>query len=60
MNHTHGQAVAHLVARLTMAGHKVIKGKDGDFTVCKYGLSRYCADYAELHAFAMKLGVIHE
>ncbi len=53
--------VTTLCTRLAMAGHHVIKGTKGDFTVCKYGLTRYCADFAELQAFAVKLGVIrHE
>lgn len=44
-------------AKLALAGHAVHKGDTGDFTVCKYGLSRYCKDFAELQAFAWQLGV---
>ncbi len=52
-----GKAIATQVARLALAGHVVHKGQHDDFTVCKYGLSRYCTDFAELQAFAVKLGV---
>lgn len=54
------KAVANQIARLALAGHHVIKGNTGDYTVCKYGLTRYCANFAELQAFALKLGVNHE
>lgn len=54
------KAVANQIARLALAGHHVIKGNSGDYTVCKYGLTRYCANFAELQAFAVKLGVNHE
>jgi len=53
-------AIANQIARLALAGHIVIRGDRNDFTVCKYGLTRYCADFAELAAFAKKLGVNHE
>ena len=52
-----GNAIANQVAHLTIAGHRVHKGKTGDFIVCKYGLARYCKDFAELQAFAKQLGV---
>ena len=56
-----GKAIAHQIAWLALAGNHVIKGDNGDFTVCKYGMTRYCADFAELQVFAVKLGVIrHE
>jgi hypothetical protein len=54
------KAIANQIALLALAGHHVIKGERGDFTVCKYGLTRYCADFAELQAFARQLGVNHE
>jgi hypothetical protein len=54
------KAIANQIARLALAGHHVIKGDRGDYTCCKYGLSRYCADFAELQAFAAKLGVNRE
>lgn len=50
-------AIANQIARLALAGHTVHRGGEGDFIVCKYGLTRYCADFAELAAFAVKLGV---
>ncbi|MBK9442903.1 MAG: hypothetical protein IPN53_17030 [Comamonadaceae bacterium] len=54
------KAVATQIARLALAGHVVIKGTHGDFTCCKFGLTRYCADLAALEAFAKKVGVRHE
>lgn len=48
---------AHLIAQLTVAGHTIHKGHVGDFTVCKYGMTRYCKDFAELQAFSKQLGV---
>lgn len=51
------KATATVIACLALAGHVVHKGQGGDFTVCKYGLSRYCKDSAELRDFAKKLGV---
>jgi hypothetical protein len=51
------KAIATQLARLALAGHHVIKGERGDYTVCKYGMTRYCANFAELQAFALKLGV---
>jgi len=50
---------AEIVA-LALARHVVHKDADGGFIVCKYGLSKYCSDFAELQAFALKLGVHHE
>lgn len=50
-------AIANQIALLALAGHHVIRGDRGDFTVTKYGLIRYCANYAELAAFAKKLGL---
>lgn len=52
-----GKAIATEIARLALAGHAVHKGREGDFTVCKYGLSKYCEDFTELQAFSRKLGV---
>lgn len=51
------QAIANQIAVLALAGHHVHRGTDGDYLVCKYGLSRWCSDFAELQAFAKKLGV---
>ena len=52
-----GNVIANQIARLALAGHHVHKGGEDDFIVCKYGLTRYCADFAELEAFARQLGV---
>ena len=54
------KAIANQIARLALAGHAVQKGQSGDYLVSKYGMSRYCQDFAELQAFAVKLGVNHE
>lgn len=53
----HSKAIANQIAKLALAGHAVIQGDRNDFTVCKYGLTRYCQDFNELQAFAQKLGV---
>lgn len=53
------KAIFTLIAQFALAGYAVHKGQSGDFTVSKYGLSRYCKDFAELHDFARLLGVIH-
>ena len=61
INQAHGgKAITNQIARLALAGHVVIHGDCNDFTVCKYGLTRYCANFTELAAFAQKLGVRHE
>ena len=52
-----GNAIATQLARLALAGHHVHKGSAGDFTVCKYGMTRCCKDFTELQAFARQLGV---
>ena len=52
-----GKAIATQIARLALAGHVVHKGSAGDFTVCKYGMTRYCKDFTELQAFTRQLGV---
>ena len=52
-----GKAIATQLAHLALAGHVVHRGDIGDFTVCKYGMTRYCKDFAELQAFALQLGV---
>lgn len=51
--------IATLIAMLALRGHAVHAGKSGDFLVCKYGMSRYCQDFAALQAFARQLGVSH-
>ena len=52
-----GKAIANQVARLALAGHAVHRGQSGDYLVSKYGLTRYCQDFAELQTFARQLGV---
>ena len=52
-----GKAIATQIAHLALAGHAVHKGQSGDYLVSKYGMTRYCQDFAELAAFAQKLGV---
>lgn len=51
------KATATLIAQLAIAGHVVHKGRDGDFTACKYAMVRYCKDLAELQAFAKQVGM---
>ena len=51
------KVVADQIARLTRAGHVVHQSHLGDFLVTKYGLTRYCAGFDELEAFAQKVGV---
>ena len=52
-----GNAITTQLARLALAGHTTHKGSVGDFTVCKYGMTRYCKDFTELQAFTRQLGV---
>jgi len=52
-------AAANLIARLELAGHRIHKGKNGDFLASKYGMSRWCGDFDELQAFARLVGVHH-
>ena len=49
-------ATASMIASFAMNGHIVIRGDRGDFSVTKYGLSRYCKDFAELATFAKIVG----
>ena len=52
-----GKAIATQLAQLAIAGHVVHTGQSGDYTVCKYGMTRYCQDFEALQAFARQLGV---
>lgn len=52
-----GKSEATLIAKFALRGHAVHKGSNHDFNVCRWGMSRYCADFAELQAFAVQLGV---
>ena len=49
-------SMADQIARLTQAGHDVIKGSFRDSIVCKFGWTRYCANYIELSAFTLQMG----
>ena len=51
-----GKAIANQIARLALAGHVVHKAQGGDYLVSKFGMTRYCKDFAELLAFAKKVG----
>jgi hypothetical protein len=58
INQAHsGNAIANQVAHLQLAGHAVHTGTRGDFTVCKYGMTRYCQNFTELQTFAKQLGI---
>ena len=50
------KAIATL-AELAIRGHAVHQLKDGGFLVCKYGHTFHANDFAELQAFARRLGV---
>lgn len=54
------KVTATLIAQLALAGHAVHKAQDGGFIVTKWGQTRYCANLAELAAFAQQLGVNHD
>lgn len=50
--------IAAIVNKLRLTKHYVQEGTAGDFLCSKYGLSKWCRDSSELHAFAVKLGVM--
>lgn len=52
-----GKAIAAQVAQLAIRGHAVHQLKDGGFLVCKYGYCYAASDFADLQAFARRLGV---
>ncbi len=51
------RSVKALKATLEQAGHQVHDGGNDDFTVTRWGMSRYCPDRAALRRFAFVLGV---
>ena len=51
------KAISTLTAQLALHGHAVHDGLSGDFLVCRWGMSKYCQDFDELQAFAVKLGI---
>jgi hypothetical protein len=53
----HSKAEATQIAELAIWGHAVRWLKDGGFLVCKYGHTFHAIDFAELQAFASRLGV---
>lgn len=53
----HSKAEATQIAELALAGHAVHKGRNRDYLVCKYGLTRYCLDFDALQAFGRRLGI---
>lgn len=53
----HSKAITTQVAGLAIRGHAVHQLKDGGFLVCKYGHTFHAIDFAELQAFARRLGV---
>ena len=53
----HSKAIATQVAELAIRGHQVHQLKDGGYLVCKYGYCYEAKDFAELQAFARRLGV---
>lgn len=53
----HSKAIATQVAQLALRGHAVHQLKNGGFLVCKYGHTFHANDFAELKAFARRLGV---
>ena len=52
-----GNAVANLIAHLVLAGHRVNPGAGGGYLVSKYIYTHHAKNFAELQAFARKLGV---
>ena len=53
----YSKAIAAQVAELSIRGHAVHHLKDGGLLVCKYGHTFHANDFAELQAFARRLGV---
>ena len=51
------KAITTQLAQFAIRGHAVHQLKDGGFLVCKYGHTFHANDFAELQAFARRLGV---
>jgi hypothetical protein len=49
--------LATLKARFAMHGHAVMQYCDGDFSVSRWGQTRYCQDIEALVAFGRQIGV---
>ena len=56
--HRYTKVQATLFNQMAKAGHHVHRLADGSFICAKYGMTRYCADFAELQQFAIRLGVL--
>ena len=54
------KAEANLIARMALAGHLVHRGRAGGYVSAKWGYTCYSTDLADLHAFAVPLGVCNE
>ena len=52
-----GNAVAAQIAHLVLAGHRVNPSASGGYLVSKYIYTHHAKNFAELQAFARKLGV---
>lgn len=50
------KAIATNMARMALAGYAVHQGCVGDFTVCRYDITKYCQNFAALQAFSRKVG----
>lgn len=48
--------IATQIAQLAITGHAVHQANDGHFLVRRDGMTPYCKDFAELHAFAKQVG----
>lgn len=48
--------VATLIARMALMGHAVYKLADGGYLISRWGMTRYCADPAQLAAFLVQIG----
>ena len=53
----HSKGITTQIAELAIRGHAVHQLQDGGFLVCKYGHTFHATDFAELQAFARRLGV---
>jgi len=48
--------VASLIALFALAGHAVHRGRNQDYLVSRWGMSRYIQDFAALQDFARRVG----
>jgi hypothetical protein len=52
------KAESNLCAVLALAGHSLHPLRDGGYLVAKWGYTYHADDIADLHAFAVRLGVL--